>query len=135
MCPSEGQKGFCIMNNLSKKKLLKGKLLKIILAILTSVTMITSSLSSVAAKVDLAGGVKKATNGLVGQLKSVFATVFGIAAVIALAFTIAKFVSAMIHYHKGEGEEVTWLPTILGLIATIVCGIFTGTAAFGWFGL
>lgn len=116
-------------------KKIKKNFTKIALAIITSMTLVTTSFYSASAKVNLAGGVQKATNGMVSQLKSVFATVFGIGAVIALVFTVVKFVSAMIHYHKGEGEDVTWLPTILGLIATIVCGVFSATSVFGWFGL
>lgn len=85
------------------------------------------------AAVDLTGGIQEITNKVTSEIKNVTPIVFGMLALIALIFTLVKGFRALISYRRNEEYNIT--PVITGAIATVVMGLLTTSAFFGWFGL
>lgn len=83
--------------------------------------------------VDLTSGIQTITERVTSQVKNSTPIIFGFLALIALIYTLVKGFRALIAYHNGQDYNTT--PVICGAIATIIMGMFTTGAFFGWFGL
>ncbi len=119
-------------NILSKFKI---KLTKAFAAVsaATASLMITSMIETNAAPVDFSNGVTQVANSVTSQAKTIAGVVFAAVAIFALAFTVAKGVKAAFAYRRNE--EVHIAPVVAGGIGTVLCGLASSAAFFGWFGL
>lgn len=83
--------------------------------------------------VDLVSGVQTISNKVTTAVKGVTPLVFAVMAGIALAFTAFKAVQALLSHRQGQPTSA--VPVIVGAIATLICGLLSTSAFFGWFGL
>lgn len=83
--------------------------------------------------VDMSGGVENITQRVTSEVKSIAPIVFGLLAIIALIFTLVKGFKALMAYRANQDYNTT--PVICGAIATVIMGLLTTSAFFGWFGL
>lgn len=83
--------------------------------------------------VDVAGGVETITDRVLSQVKEIAPIVFGLLAVIALIFTLVKGFKALMAYR--QNQDYNTVPVICGAIATVIMGLLTTSAFFGWFGI
>lgn len=83
--------------------------------------------------VDLESGVQTITEKVTQTVKGVTPIIFGLMTAIALVFTLFKGVQALLAHRQGHPNSP--VPVIVGAIATVICGMFTTSAFFGWFGL
>ncbi|MCH5300759.1 MAG: DUF3852 family protein [Ruminococcus sp.] len=105
---------------------------KSLIIFIISILMIASTVITTCAAVDLAGGITQIANQVKTQGKTVAAVIFGVIAVGALIFTIAKGIRAAIAYNNNQDYKIT--PVVVAGIGTIVAGLCSTSAFFGWFG-
>ncbi len=113
----------------------KIKLTKAFAAVSAAATslMIASMIEINAAEVDFSGGVSQLATNVTSQAETIAGTVFATVALFALAFTVFKGVKAAFAYRRNEDVHIG--PVIAGGIGTVLCGLASSTAFFGWFGL
>lgn len=109
------------------------KLFKRTLCIIFAVVLLVISCIPTFAAVDVAGGLDQITKQVTTQAKTIIGIIFGFLAIVALAFTVAKGVHALLEHNAGRPSSPT--PVIFGAIATIVCGLASSSVFLGWFGL
>lgn len=85
------------------------------------------------AGVDLESGVEQITQRVTSTVKGVTPLVFAVMAGLALVFTLFKAVQALLSHRQGQPTSA--VPVIVGAIATVICGLLSTSAFFGWFGL
>lgn len=90
-------------------------------------------LNPITADISLTNGVQNIIEKVTGEVKSVAPIIFGFLALIALVFTIVKGFKALMAYRNNESYNT--IPVITGAIATVIMGLLTTGAFFGWFGL
>lgn len=122
------------MEQIRKKiRAVKKKYNKLSVAALVAVMTSVSAFTANAADVDFSGGVNEIITRLTSQFKTVAGSVFALGALVCLAFTAKNAVSCFSSYRRGEDWNIK--PVVGCAIGTVVCGLASGTAFFGWFGL
>lgn len=116
-------------------KKVKSKLIKVAIAAASSLSVAATSICSVAAaKVDLKGGVEKASNAFGKQIKPVFASIFGVMAVVLLGVALIKTIHEFADSRSNE-RDFNFTPMIKWWAGVVLCGLASSASFFGWFGL
>lgn len=116
-------------------KKIKSKIVKASIAVASSLSVVSCGICSASAKkVDLKNGVEKVTEKISSQVKPVFASVFGVAAIILLGIALFKTVHEF-SQARSEDRNFNFSAIIKWWVGVVVCALFSSTTAFGWFGL
>lgn len=117
---------------MSKK--LKTKIIKAAIVAATSFSVLSAGISASAAKVNLDQGVEQVTIEIKKQVKPIFVSIFGLAAVVLFGIALFKTVHEFSESRSNE-RDMNWSPIIKWWIGVIVCALASSSAFFGWFGL
>jgi hypothetical protein len=116
-------------------KKIKSTITKVVLTVTSSLSVVSAGICSASAKkVNLENGVKKVTNEVSSQVKPIFASIFGVAAIILLGIALFKTVHEF-SQARADDRNFNFSAIIKWWIGVVVCALFSSTAAFGWFGL
>lgn len=116
-------------------KKIKFIIIKAVLAVVSTTSVTISGICVAnAKKVNLENGVKKVTNEVSSQVKPIFASIFGVAAIILLGIALFKTVHEF-SQARADDRNFNFSAILKWWIGVVVCALFSSTAAFGWFGL
>ena len=116
-------------------KKIKSTITKVVLTVTSSLSVISAGICSASAKkVNLKGGVEQVTKEVSSQVKPIFASIFGVAAVILLGIALFKTIHEF-SQARSDDRNFNFSAIIKWWIGVVVCALFSSTAAFGWFGL
>lgn len=107
---------------------------KKIMMFLIMVTLIFCTALPVSAEVKVDDGIQNIVTPLKTQIKNVAAIFLALLALVALIVALVKLVSGLIENHR-TNEPVNWKPIGCAFAASVVAGLCSSTAFFGWFGI
>lgn len=115
-------------------KKIKKRILKSAIAVTTFLSAMYFAAFSTYAKVDLAGGVKSATNDLKSTFKTVLTAIFGVITLVVLAVAIIRTIGELLDAKK-QGRDFEFKAFIFWWMGVAIAGLATSATIFGMFGL